>query len=442
LGTDTPDTIRSRESPSRPGAAEETTEENKTPKNKNESFSSLNPDQMGKIACNPISLVFETHLISKSACLFPKKNPKALTFRNPTLRVHSNVKAGSRNETLESSGVAHMLEHLNFCGTKSRTRAQVDQAIADLGGNIDVDTSRELTRYTLTVLAQDVPKAVELLGDMLTNSLYNANDVALMRDVVYRECVDNATDQMECAIENGHYTSFRDHMMGQPRLGIRENIINITAQHVTEFQQTYYHGSNIFVGAAGKVDHEALVASVEKAFGSLPQNVPSGLTKQNLDKPYLTPSTMMIRDDEMANLNVVQFFEAPSATHPDYFAMKMFQYIIGEFRQDMYTGHHLNTANRQYNSMHTFLGGFPDITLHKCLYLPYSDTGLIGNYFHGNEVHSFQMYHGGQCFLSDYAKYVRPFLFLLTSKAIFFFLKETCFFLVCVSMEALFRKNR
>jgi len=63
-------------------------------------------------------------------------------------------------------------------------------------------------------------------------------------------------------------------------------------------------------------------------------------------------------------------------------------------------------ADRQYNTIHTLLGQLPDVTIHKCIYAPYSDTGLFGSYFHGNEVHAFQMLYMSQLVASDYALYV------------------------------------
>lgn len=99
----------------------------------------------------------------------------------------------------------------------------------------------------------------------------------------------------------------------------------------------------------------------------------------------------MIRDDEMANVNVGVFFEAPTWTDKDFFAMQVFKNIMGSYSSDKYTGHHLNTADRQYSLIHTELGNLPDVNIHKCEYFPYSDTALFGNYFFGNEVFANQM---------------------------------------------------
>jgi len=316
------------------------------------------------------------------------------------------IKCGSRQETIETSGVAHFLEHLHFKGTKSRSKNQLELDVENMGGQLNAYTSRENTSYTMTVFKNDVPKAVEILGDMLTNSLYNKNQVEAERETIYRECIETSKDQMETTIEAIHYTSYRDHMMGQPILGIRENIGVITQDMIKEYHATNYIGPNIVIVGAGDIKHEQLVELTEKAFGALPNQAPTGIETRNTDKPLFTPSHLSMRDDEMHNVNVGVFFEAPSWHDEDYYAMLVYQRILGEYTQDRYTGAHLNSTDRQYNLMHQYLGNLPDITIHKSIYTPYSDTALFGSYLHGNEVHAPQMLFMSQVILTEYANFM------------------------------------
>lgn len=83
------------------------------------------------------------------------------------------VKSGTRNETLENSGVNQFIATLNQRGTASKNRAAVEQAIAGFGGNFDVQVGRETTTYTLTFQSSQLNAATEFLGDILLNSVYN-----------------------------------------------------------------------------------------------------------------------------------------------------------------------------------------------------------------------------------------------------------------------------
>jgi len=315
------------------------------------------------------------------------------------------IKCGSRQETIQNSGVAHFLEHLHFKGTKHRTRTQLELDVENMGGQLNAYTSRENTSYTMTVFKNNTQKAVEILGDMLCNSNYDKNHLEAERETIFRECIETQKDQMETTIEAAHYTSYRDHMMGQPILGIRENIGTITQDQIIEYHKTHYIGSNMVIVGAGEINHQELVEFAEKYFGNLPTNVPSGFVFKNADKPVFTPSLMFMRDDEMANVNIGVFFEAPGWAHEDYYSFLLFQRVLGEYQQGRHSGN-LNHPSRQYNALHTLLGGLPDVSLQKCIYAPYSDTGLFGSYFHGNEVHSYQMLYSSQLVASDFANHM------------------------------------
>jgi processing peptidase subunit beta len=138
------------------------------------------------------------------------------------------------------------------------------------------------------------------------------------------------------------------------------------------------------VTGAGNVNHEQLVGAVQKAFGA----VRTGDAAQypNSEKPYFTPSIMTMRDDELANLSVGVFFDAPTWDHPDALAVFFYKFILGSYRADKYTGAHLNNSQRQYNQLHASLGECPDIQAQTPHYLAYDDTALFGNFLIGNEV--------------------------------------------------------
>lgn len=86
--------------------------------------------------------------------------------------------------------------------------------------------------------------------------------------------------------------------------------------------------------------------------------------------------------------------------------MHYFKRIIGEYRIDKYTGANLNTPHLQYNSFHNILGSFPDISVHQPFYIPYSDTGIFGNFIFGNEIFNREMLLMTQNMMSVYAQQI------------------------------------
>lgn len=108
------------------------------------------------------------------------------------------IDTGSRYESDANNGVAHFLEHMAFKGTKKRSQLQLEMEVENMGGQLNAYTSREQTVYYAKVLKNDVPKAVELLSDILTNSTFSADAVERERDVIMREMqeVESMTEEV------------------------------------------------------------------------------------------------------------------------------------------------------------------------------------------------------------------------------------------------------
>ena len=114
---------------------------------------------------------------------------------------------------------------------------------------------------------------------------------------------------------------------------------------------------------------------------------------------------LFIRDDEMYNSNVAVFYDAPGVKHEDYYAFLLLKHMFGSYRIDKHA-EHLNDVKKQYNSMHALLGDLPDVTMANSHYYPYSDCGIFGNYFFGNEVFTRQMNYCGVCLPTIYSHYL------------------------------------
>ena len=188
---------------------------------------------------------------------------------------------------------------------------------------------------------------------------------------------------METLIENVHYNVYREHMMGQPKKGDRDNTFRLEGDHIRSFHTNNYYGDNIVVVGAGNIDHNRLVDQVGQAFSSLPKNTSAQI--KNTDRPIYIPALLFIRDDEMVNSNVGVFYDAPSWKDEDFYSFLLMQRIFGSYSIDR-NAEHLNDVKKQYNSMHALLGDLVDVTRHECIYSPYSDCGIFGHYFFGNEV--------------------------------------------------------
>lgn len=204
-------------------------------------------------------------------------------------------------------------------------------------------------------------------------------------------------------MENVYYNIYREHMMGQPILGDIDNIRMLNRDMVTNFKAANYYGNNMVIVGTGAVDHQQLVDLAEKHFSSIPRT--SNVPKHGLEKPIYNPGLLMIRDDEMYNSSVGVFYDAPGWKHPDFYSFLLLQRMFGNYQIDKHA-EHLNEVTKQYNAMHTLLGNLVDVTRAECLYSPYSDCGIFGNWFFGNEVFTRQMNYCGVALPTIYSHYL------------------------------------
>ena len=107
----------------------------------------------------------------------------------------------------------------------------------------------------------------------------------------------------------------------------------------------------------------------------------------------------------MVNSNVGVFYDAPGINDPDYYSFLLMKNIFGQYRVDK-NAEHLNDVKKQYNSMHALLGDLVDVTKADSEYYAYSDCGIFGNYFFGNEVFTRQMNYCGVCLPTIYSHYL------------------------------------
>lgn len=288
-------------------------------------------------------------------------------------------------------------------GTKSQTREQVEQKLESFGGQLEVNVEREVTMFNLKVPKAQGVEAVAWLCDIVANSTLAQNQLEAEKQGVFLDSLNLARDQYAQTLDSAHACSYRDHFLGQPLMGIRDNLHNVTAEQVQAFHQQNFVGSKMVVSVAG-AEHGPVVEAVQKALGQVASK--GAAEENNAHQAEFTPSTMFIRDDEMNNINCGVFFKAPSYESAEYFQLRLLQKIMGEYQADKYTGQWLNSPDKQYSVMHSQLGLFPDITLHKCDYITYKDTALFGSYLMGNEVFCAQLQYMSQFVLTEYASHV------------------------------------
>jgi predicted Zn-dependent peptidase len=186
------------------------------------------------------------------------------SFRSVSIGIWVHV--GSRDENAKLNGISHFIEHMHFKGTKKRSAFQIAQALEVLGGSLNAFTSREHTCYYARVLNQHLPQAMELLGDILNNSLFAPGDIKKEKSVILEEIKDVADTPSEYIHDLFADQMFKSDPLGQPIMGYASNVPALTRAEVVNYIRHYYTAPNIVVAAAGDLQHQDLVALTRKYF--------------------------------------------------------------------------------------------------------------------------------------------------------------------------------
>ncbi len=191
--------------------------------------------------------------------------------RVETVSLGAYVAAGTRHETEKENGVSHFLEHMAFKGTERRTATAIAEEIEAVGGHINAYTAREQTAYYVKVLKEDTALGTDIIGDILTHSSFDPDELERERGVILQE-IGQANDTPDDIIfDHFQETAYPSQPMGRPVLGTEKRIKGMKRDTLMRYMRTHYAASNTVVAAAGNLDHDAFLALVQTHFADLPR---------------------------------------------------------------------------------------------------------------------------------------------------------------------------
>ena len=233
------------------------------------------------------------------------------------------VGAGGRHERSEQNGIAHFLEHMAFKGTEKRNSLQIAEAIEDVGGYINAYTSREMTAYYVRVLEPDVPLAMDVISDIVLNSVFDPSEAEIERGVILSEIGQSLDTPDDVIFDWLQEVSYPDQPLGRTILGPEERVRSFTRDDLHAFVKEQYTPDQMVLSAAGSVDHDQLVKMAEAAFGGL----------QRREARVLQPAVYhggerrVIKDLEQAHFAMA--FETASYRNDEIYTAQVFSLALG-----------------------------------------------------------------------------------------------------------------
>jgi predicted Zn-dependent peptidase len=176
------------------------------------------------------------------------------------------IKTGSRDEDKQWNGISHFVEHMVFKGTHHRSAEDIARQVDSIGGNIDAFTAKECISFSIKVLDEHLPIALDVLSDLVLNPVFDDQDITRERGVILEEIKMDEDNPDYLVHEIFTQNFWKDHPLGRPILGTRDTVRRFERPPVLDFYNQRFSPGNVIITAAGYLNHERFVDLVKKHF--------------------------------------------------------------------------------------------------------------------------------------------------------------------------------
>jgi len=217
------------------------------------------------------------------------------------------VRSGLRYESQALCGISHMMEHMLFKGTQTRTARQLAEAADDLGANINAYTSKEYTCVYIRSLPEHLGEMLVLLADMLKNSKLAAEDLAMEKGVVAEEIAMYEDMPEDLVFDLFYEMTWPGHMLGKNILGTRETLKAISSDDLRAHMERFFAPDQMVLSVCGKFDAARLKAQAEELFGDLPPSKQAVSSTEDMQAAVFTPGMKFTAKKAEQNQIVLAF---------------------------------------------------------------------------------------------------------------------------------------
>jgi predicted Zn-dependent peptidase len=270
------------------------------------------------------------------------------------------VASGSRDERLNEHGISHLLEHMAFKGTRRRSARQIAEEIEAVGGDLNAATSAETTAYYARVLRADVPLALDVLADILSDPTFDREELVREQSVIVQEIGAVADTPDDLIFEHLNAIAFPDQPLGRSILGTAKTVRSFHDGTLRDYLGRHYRAPDIVVAAAGAVDHAAVVADVEQRFASF-----TGPASP-IAEPAKFGGGSHVEKRELEQVHIAMALPGVAVTDPTLYSLQAFTNILGG-----------GMSSRLFQEARERRGLCYSI---YSFHIPYSDTGMFGLY--------------------------------------------------------------
>ena len=233
------------------------------------------------------------------------------------------VKTGSRSEKISQHGITHLLEHMAFKGTKTRTARDIVAEIEAVGGELNAATSVENTAFYVRIMKEDIELATDILADIVLNAIIDPSELEREKHVIIQEIGANFDSPEDYAGDLFLQTAWPDQAIGRSIMGTEESIESIDSSALKKYMAQQYLAPNMVLASAGAINHEHVVKLAKQKFLELPAK--SGNAIQTAK--YIGGQQFETRD--LHEVQIYLGFEGFPYGHENFYAIQMLSLILG-----------------------------------------------------------------------------------------------------------------
>jgi predicted Zn-dependent peptidase len=253
-----------------------------------------------------------------------------VVITEPMEHVHSVsvgiwLRTGSRREPAELNGISHFIEHMVFKGTRRRTAEDIAREVDSVGGMLDAFTAKEMVCFNTRVLDEHLPRAFDIVADMVLEPKFSPEDIDREKSVILEEIgmtLDNPEDLVhELFVQN----FWAPHALGKPILGTPETVSALSRDTLEQWFRHWYAPNNLVITAAGHLSHAQMVDLVAERFAKL-EPTPDGVADL---KPAASPHITLRSKQQLEQVHICVGVPALPMTDNRRFAVSVLNNVLG-----------------------------------------------------------------------------------------------------------------
>ena len=180
--------------------------------------------------------------------------------------INIGIKVGALYESIEQKGISHFIEHTLFKGTTTRSDEELNEELEALGGEYNAYTDYDATVYTISCLMEEFKNAVELLGDMIINPVFDKDEIEKERGVILSEIRMSKDDIEDLSFKNVNRIAFTKSALKYEVTGFEENVANFTRQEILSYYTKHYTPNNSLITMVSSLSHDEAIELIEDNF--------------------------------------------------------------------------------------------------------------------------------------------------------------------------------